>query len=191
MQQDDDRAGVANAARRILKDSGRFLLSSVKAALSGGGSSATLVLDAWLQGNRELHLDRVSLGTMVYACLARQTELCADKGIDLLVEGEQLPEALLDAGKVEAAVEGTIDAARVCCAQNKPLRVRTTREPRRALVSVLGLVDGDLPAAREGTHLHAARAILAAHGGDLAIECRDGQLAFTLWLPVEEPASAS
>jgi hypothetical protein len=191
MQQDDDRAGVANAARRILKDSGRFLLSSVKAALSGGSSSATLVLDAWLQGNRELHLDRVSLSTLVYSCLARQTELCADKGIDLLVEGDPLPEALLDSGKVEAALEGTIDAARVCCAQNKPLRVRTSLESRRAVIVLQGLVDGEVPTSGEGMHLSAARAILAAHGGDLTVECTDGQVSLALWLPVEDPITAA
>lgn len=191
MQQDDDRAGVTNAARRILKDSGRFLLSSVKAALSGGSSSATLILDAWVQGNRELHLDRVSLATMVYACLARQTEVCADKGIDLLVEGDQLPEALLDAGKVEAAIEGAIDAARVGCAHNKPLRVRTSLEPRRAVITVQGLVDGDIPTAAEGTHLNAARAILTAHGGGLTVECAAGQVSFGLWLPVEDPVTVA
>lgn len=190
MQQDEEGTGVANAARRILKDSGRFLLSSVKAALSGGGSSATLVLDAWIQGNRELHLDRVSLSSMIYRCLARQTELCADKGIDLLVEGAQLPDALVDSGRLEAALEGTIDAARVCCAHNKPLRVRTALEPGRAVITVQGLLDGEAPALATGTHLGAAREVLGAHGGDLVIERADGLISFALWLPVEAPPAA-
>lgn len=163
--------GVASTARRLLKDSGRYLLAGVKAALAGAQTPATFVVDAWRQGHKELHLDRVSLSQLLNICLARQTAGCAEKGVDLLLEhGEPLPEARLDGGRVEAVLEIMLDTARHASAQNRAVRVRSMLDGTLAVVTVYADIEGEPPSMAEGCGLWVVREIARAHGGELVAE---------------------
>lgn len=184
---------VASTARRLLKDSGRYLLAGVKAALAGAQTPATFVIDAWRQGHTELRLDRVSLSQLLNVCLARQTAGCAEKGVDLLLEhGDPLPEARLDGGRVEAVLEIMLDLARQSSANNRAVRVRSMIDGSRAVITVYADLEGQPPAMAEGSNLWTVREIARAHGGDLVPECVErspaegGLLALRLTLPMSD-----
>ena len=188
--------GVASAARRLLKDSGRYLLAGVKAALAGAQTPATFVLDAWRQGENELRLERVSLSQLLNICLARQTAGCAEKGVDLLLEhGDPLPESRLDPRRVEAVLEIMLDIARQASAQNRAVRVRSMLDGDQAVITVLADIEGQPPAVVEGSGLWLVREIARAHGGELLAErapnttegeTRDGTLVLRLTLPMSD-----
>lgn len=168
---EEPSTGVASAARRLLKDSGRYLLAGVKAALAGAQTPATFVVDAWRQGHKDLHLERVSLSQALNVCLARQTAGCAEKGVDLLLEhGEPLPEARLDGGRVEAVLEIMLDTARQASAQNRAVRVRSMVDGTRAVITVYADIEGEPPAMADGSGLAIVREMARAHGGELVAE---------------------
>lgn len=192
--------GVASTARRLLKDSGRYLLAGVKAALSGAQTPATFVVDAWRQGHTELRLERTSLSQLLNVCLARQTAGCAEKGVDLLLEhGEPLPEARLDAGRIEAVLEIVLDTARQASANNRAVRVRSMIDGSHAIITVYADLDGEPPTMVEGSSLWVVRDMARAHGGELLAErvahspappsdvgIADGPLALRLTLPLSD-----
>lgn len=194
----DERSSVAQSAKRLLKDSGRYLLAGVKAALAGPQTPADVVFDAWQQGRRELQLQRVPMGQLVTACLARHTGACAEKGVDLLLEqGERLPEVFADAGHLEAVLDKVIEVARDACAQNRALRVRTGIDTTggRVVVSIQGDLDGPPPSESDGSPLATSREVLSEHGGELRIERAgfgeaDTRIGFTLVLPAAEAGPA-
>lgn len=184
--------GVASTARRLLKDSGRYLLAGVKAALAGAQTPATFVLDGWRQGHQDLRLERVSLSQLLNICLARQTAGCAEKGVDLLLEhGEPLPEARLDPGRVEAVLEVMLDVARQSSAQNRAVRVRSMVDGSHAVITVYADIEGEAPGLSDGSGLWIAREIARAHGGELLAEraldpVGDGPFALRLTLPMSD-----
>ncbi|MCO5172259.1 MAG: hypothetical protein M9894_38670 [Planctomycetes bacterium] len=185
METEEPSSGVKAAAKRILKDSGRFLLAGVKAALAGPTTPSDFLLDAWRQGQHELHLEAVDLGQLVTGCLARHTSACADKGIDLLLQqGEQVPRVMADRGYVEAVLDKALEAARNGCAQNRPLRVRLGHEGDRAWVAISGEVDAAPAFDEPPAALEAAGEVMAAHGGALVIDRADPeQVSLVLRLP--------
>lgn len=196
-EEQEERSSVASAAKRLLKDSGRYLLAGVKAALSGPATPADVVFDAWHHGQQELQLERASVGQLVTACLARHTGACAEKGVDLLLEqGEGLPEAFVDAGHLEAVLEKVLEVAREACAHNRALRVRTGADTTggRVVVTIQGDLDGPPPSEAGGTALGIAREILVAHQGELRVEragygeADDNRIGFTLVLPAAAEA---
>lgn len=189
-EEQEERSSVASAARRLLKDSGRYLLAGVKAALAGPATAADVVFEAWLQGQRELRFERVTVGQLVTACLARHTPACAEKGVDLLLEqAERVPDVFADPGHAEAALDKVLEVARQACAQNRALRVRTAVEGEaRVVISIHGVLEGPPPAEEERSPLAIAREVLAAHRGELRLE-REGEgeagggIVFALVLP--------
>lgn len=193
-EEQEERGTVAAAAKRLLKDSGRYLLAGVKAALAGPSTPADVVFDAWRQGRQELQLERASVARLVTACLARHTGACAEKGVDLLLEqSERLPDAIVDAGHVDAVLEKVLEVARESCAQNRTLRVRTGVDTtgQRVVVTVQGDLDGPPPTEGDGSPLGIAREIALAHGGELRLERAgygeaDTHVGFTLVLPAAE-----
>lgn len=193
-EEPDERSSVAAAAKRLLKDSGRYLLAGVKAALSGPQTPADVVFEAWRQGPQELQLERASIGQLVTSSLARQTSTCAEKGIDLLLEqGERVPDAFVDPGHVDAVLEKVLEVARDACAQNRTLRVRTGADTtgHRVVVSIQGDLDGPPPSESEGSPLAIARDVLTAHGGELRVERAgygesDTHIGLTIVLPAVE-----
>lgn len=186
MQTEDPASGVKATAKRLLKDSGRFLLAGVKAALAGPTTPADFVLESWRQGQRDLDLEAVDLWQLVTDCLARHTAPCADKGVDLLLQqGAPAPAVMVDRGRIEAVLHKALESARHACAQNRPLRVRVALEGGRAVVAITHEVDG-APGFDEPSEavLEAAREVVAAHGGELTFERADGgSIGFTLSLP--------
>jgi hypothetical protein len=187
-EQAEQGPSVASTARRLLKDSGRYLLAGVKAALAGAQTPATFVIDAWRQGHNELRLDRVSLSQLLNVCLARQTAGCAEKGVDLLLEhGEPLPEARFDGARIEAVLEIMLDTARQSSANNRAMRVRSTVDGNLAVVTVYSDIEGESPAMAEGSSLWTVREMARAHGGELVAERVDaGPLALRLTLPLSD-----
>lgn len=193
-QQDEERSSVGATARRLLKDSGRYLIAGVKAALAGPATPADVVLDAWRQGHRDLRLARTNMSALVTGCLARHTSGCAEKGIDLLLEqAERLPQAIVDAGRVDAVLDKVLEVARGSCAQNRALRVRVSADTTggRLVVSVQGDLDGAPPSEADDSPLGLSRDILAAHGGELRVERTgygeaDTHVGFTVVLPAAD-----
>lgn len=197
-EEQDERSSVARSAKQLLKDSGRYLLAGVKAALAGPQTAADVVFDAWQQGRRDLQLERRAVGQLVTGCLARHTGACAEKGVDLLLEqGERLPDVFVDAGHLEAVIDKVLEVAREACAQNRALRVRTGADTTggRVVVSIQGDLDGPPPPEGDGSPLATSRDILAQHGGELRIERAgfgeaDNRIGFTLVLPAAEAGPA-
>lgn len=191
---DDTQPTDESGVRRFLKGSGRFIMDGVKAALAGDPNDPAAVVDAWRQGSHELRRARTSLFTLVSACLARQTSACAEKGIDLLLDqADRLPEADVDAVRVKAALEVTLEAARAASAPSRTIRVRTAQEANRAQVIVVLQPEHDAPSVAEGSPLAVARDIAVAHGGELTLApaAEEGHLAMTLTLPAADPAASA
>jgi hypothetical protein len=187
-------AGVAEKAKRFLKGSGRFIMDGVKAALAGDPNDPTAVVAAWRHGSHDLRRERTSLFTLVSACLARQTSACAEKGIDLLLDqADRLPEAEVDAVRLQAALEVTLEAARAASAPSRTIRVRTAVEPRHAAVIVVVQPEHEAPSVAEGSNLDVARAIVEAHGGALVLEPapEEGHIALKLTLPSVDPSASA
>lgn len=176
---------------RLLKDSGRYLLAGVRAALAEPVDATRETLDGWRNGDRELERARVSLTSLLSDAMAEVTVTCAQLGIDLLMEPiDRLPEELeLDARRVGAALEATLHGALKEYGQDTTIRVRTLAREDRAVIEVIA----NRPAAlarllarfEDTTHdLTLAREILRAHGGELLARGDEDDAALVVELPL-------
>lgn len=160
--------------RRMLKDSSRFLLAGVRAALAEPVDATRETLDGWRRGERELVKEPFALARLLSDAMADVTVTCAQLGIDLLYEQPaHQHDVPLDGKRVRAALEAILHAAMREFGQDTTIRVRIDQVDGRTAIEIsaeraacerlqarLGETDCDLFAAAE---------ILAAHGAELVV----------------------
>lgn len=177
---------------RLLKDSGRYLLAGVRAALAEPVDATREALDGWRAGIRVLQVERVSPMIALSDAMAEVTVTCAQLGVDLLMEQvDRLPEELdLDPVRLRAALEATLHGALREFGQDTTIRVRTLLTETRAVIEVVA----NRPTAlarfearfEDTTHdLSLAREILRAHGGDLLHRGDADDSALVVELPLQ------
>jgi hypothetical protein len=179
-------------ARRILKDSGRYLLAGVKAALVGSRTPMEQLV-AWHESPRPCSTDACDLGLAVKAAMSRRTSTCAERGVDLLLESDSpmLP-IVTDSLLLEAAADVTVEVALTVFERGRVVRVVLERDQVGRACAAFGgrahddALDGLLT---EAEPLWLARAVLAAQGGDLWIERgEEGEATLRLALPARSEA---
>lgn len=179
-------------ARRLLKDSGRYLLEGVKAALVGSRTSAQQ-LAAWRQTQRPLSSDACDLGQAVKSAMSRRTSTCAERGVDLLLEADSpmLP-VVADSLLLEAAADVTVEVALTVFERGRVVRVWLERDHvGRACAAFAGRAHDDALEGllAEAEPLWLARGVVAVQGGDLWIERgEEGQASLRLALPAADAA---
>ena len=182
-------------ARRILKDSGRYLLAGVKAALVGSRTS-TEPLAAWRQNQRPLATNACDLGQAVKSAMSRRTSTWAERGGDLRLEADSpmLP-IVADSLLLEAAADVTVEVALTVFERGRVVRVWLERDHvGRACAAFAGRAHDDALEGllAEAEPLWLARSVVSVQGGDLWIERgEEGEASLRLALPAAEPAPAA
>jgi hypothetical protein len=173
--QDGGGASVAQAATKLLKDSGRLLLKGVKAALGEPITEADAVLEDWRRGSATIERRPARLGEVVTRCMARASGLCGQRGLDLLLDrGDAVPSMELDERRIEAAIDAMLTVGLAAFSDVSTVRLRTVCDPTGVHVALTadhqtpaGMLQAEL--LRDGSALSIARAIAVAHGGELSI----------------------
>lgn len=183
--------GTVRKTARLLKDSGRYLLAGVRAALAEPVDATRELLESWRAGSRELVLAPGSPTKLVSDAMAEVTIGCAQLGIDLLLEQvDKLPEELpMDQARMAAALETTLHTAMREFGQDATIRVRTLVRDWRVVIEAVA----DRPAALERLQARLtdpmqdpalAVEIVRAHGGELVARGDADSSALVIELPL-------
>lgn len=174
---------MPGTVRRMLKDSSRFLLSGVRAALGESIDSTRDTLDAWRRGERELVQEPFALARLLSDAMTEVTVTAAQLGIDLLSDTPNpMTDLPMDGKRVKAALEAILHAAMKEFGQDTTVRVRLDLVDGRPTIEV----SAERAAARERLQarlvdkeqdLILAAEIIVAHGGTLAVAGDDERAA--------------
>ncbi len=180
-EQQQEAQGVGARARRMLKDSGRFLLAGVRAALADGQRlDFAEVLDAWVARGGGLERREVDLARLAAEALTRASRTSAELGVDLLVErGQEAIPCAVDETPLAAALEAVVDRLVRLQGQGAAVRARCAAGPEGPSVTLTVLAAPDAGQGRtplgvalevEDPTYACARDVVTAHGGAVTVE---------------------
>ncbi|MCA8926286.1 MAG: hypothetical protein KDD82_31050 [Planctomycetes bacterium] len=179
---DSGRFLVKSGGKR-LKDSSKFLVDGVRAALSAPAPLRDQVFDGWRAGHCELERVPLELDVLINRALGACTAACAANEVDALRQGEpvELPRIPLDGDRIEAVLQTLILLAMEACTRNMRVEVRLRRETGGVSVQISSPRMLELSPEEEET-LDVVGEIVRAHGGEFDFERGQGT-SFLLGLP--------
>jgi len=179
--------------RRLIRDSSRYLVAKLRAALEEPVDPVTQAMDRWRAGERALERSATDVAAVLNACLAEASAPCAAKDTDLLLdEVDRLPTLPADPAALKGALLAVIAAAARTFARGRTLWATTraaggepsvtfrtdhaSADEREEVAALLEVADTDLAV---------ARTIAAAHGGGLELREAGAGAAIAVTLPAE------
>ncbi|MEZ6185150.1 MAG: hypothetical protein R3F62_09100 [Planctomycetota bacterium] len=176
---------LVKSGSQRLKDSSRFLVEGVRAALSAPTPLREQVFDAWRAGHCTLERVPLELEVLINRALGACTSACASQGVDALRAGEpvELPRIPLDGDRIEAVLQVLVLTAMEACTTNMRVEVRLRRETGGVSVQVSSPRMLEFSPEEDET-LDVVGEIVRAHGGEFDVE-RGSGTSFLLGLPLE------
>jgi len=171
--------------KSALKDSSRFLVEGVRAALSAPTPLREQVLDGWRAGHCQLERVPLELDVLLNRALGACTAACAANEVDALRAGEpvELPRVPVDGDRVEAVIQSLILVAMDACSRGMRVELHLRREGEGGAAIQINSPRALEFSPEEEETLDVLREIVSAHGGELDVQ-RDHGTSFLVVLPL-------